>query len=86
MMRKCKVHTARVYVQRFAQMLGGHNGALDVPAEPAGAEFGVPMRLAGAWRLSTGRKSRMSAFFVFVLIDAHAPGRMPEKSILESLP
>ena len=53
--REHEVFAAGVEVEGVAEELGGHGGALDVPAGAAGAERGVPGVLRRAWRPSRGR-------------------------------
>jgi hypothetical protein len=71
MVRKDEVHAARVQVERIAQVLDGHHGALDVPAGAAGADLGVPEGLALLGGLPQGEIARV-VFFVLVGIHARA--------------
>ena len=50
MVREHQVLAAGVQVEALAQDGGGHGGALDVPAGPAGTDGGVPVRLLATFR------------------------------------
>ena len=55
MMRKNQVDAAGMDIERLAQVLDGHHGALDVPAGPAGADGGVPEWSRPPWAPSRAR-------------------------------
>jgi hypothetical protein len=46
--RKGKVGSSRLYREREAKMLGGNNGAFNMPTRSSGAEHCVPTRLASS--------------------------------------
>ena len=46
-MRKTQIEPAAVDIERLAEMLDRHRGALDMPARPALAPRAIPRRLAG---------------------------------------
>ena len=50
-MRKREVDAARVDIERLAQVLHRHRGALDMPSRPARPDHGVPEWLAFLGRL-----------------------------------
>ena len=68
-MREDQIDAAGVDIQRLAQVLDGHHGALDVPAGAAGADGGVPERLAFLGGFPEGEIARVG---LFVLVHVHA--------------
>src|SRR5262245_53264055 len=70
-MRKSKIDSAGVNVERFAEISHGHGRTLDVPAGPSSADFRFPEMLAGFWRLPESKIAR-ALFFVTVVVNASA--------------
>src|ERR1700722_7903996 len=68
-MRKDQVDTAGVDVERFAQILHRHRGALYVPARPSRADLALPKYFAFFGRLPQNEISRVG---LVVLIDVNA--------------
>jgi hypothetical protein len=77
MMRKNQVYAAGVDIQRLAQILNGHHGALDVPSGPAAADGLVPENFAFFRRFPQGEIARVR-FFVLVHVDARARANAAE--------
>ena len=71
MVREDQVDAAGVDIERFAEVLDGHHGALDVPAGTARADGGVPERLAFLGRFPEGEIAGVG-LFVLVHVDARA--------------
>ena len=71
MMGKDQVGAAAVDVEGLAQVLHAHRRAFDVPAGPAGADFGLPEVLPFLRRLPEREVARV-LFVVLVRIDAGA--------------
>ena len=67
--REHEVFAAGVQVERFAEVLHGHGGALDVPAGAAGAERRLPGCLAGLGGLP---KSEITGGVLLVLVEVDA--------------
>src|SRR5580692_7322260 len=67
--RKRKIDSAGVYVQRLPKILHGHCGAFNVPARPALANGCLPEMLAGLWRFP---QSEVAGALFFVAVDIHA--------------
>ena len=68
-MREDQVDAAGVDVERLAQVLDGHHGALDVPAGAARADRRLPERLAFLGRLPQREIARVG---LLVLVHVHA--------------
>ena len=84
-MRKNQIDAAGVDVQRLAQILHRHHGALDVPARPARARRRYPNRARRSFGAFHNTKSRASALS-YSSTSTRAPARMPLKSLCESFP
>ena len=69
-MREDEILAAAMDIQRLAEVLHAHRGALDVPARAAHAPRGLPRRLARLLRLPDGEIHRMA--LVRVNVDARA--------------
>src|SRR4029077_17072804 len=78
MMRKCQVDSARVNVQRLAQVLHGHRRTLDVPARPAASDLRLPKMLARLWRLPQCEVARA---LLFIAVVVHARTRLNSRQI-----
>ena len=70
-MRKLQIDSAGMDVERLAQILHCHGGALQVPARPSRPERPRPMRLVFAAGFPQ-REIAGIVFLVFVLVDAGA--------------
>ena len=72
--REHEVLAAGVEVDVFAEELGGHGGALDVPAGAAGAEGGLPVALEGAVGGGLDRlpEGEVAGGVLVVLVDVDA--------------
>src|SRR5512147_2650386 len=68
MMREDKVFATSVNIERFAQLLHGHDGALDVPAGASRTYGRLPEMLAGFRRFPQREVARI-VLFVFVNVD-----------------
>src|SRR4030067_1731976 len=67
------VYAAAVDIERFAQVLGAHGRAFDVPSRPAGADLGLPERLSLFFRLPEGK---VMASFLLILVYVHPLSRL----------
>src|ERR1051326_2101047 len=67
--RKDQVLAAKMDVERLPEILHRHGGALNVPPWAAGANFGVPKRLAGFGRFPECEVAGI-VLVVFAYIDA----------------
>ena len=76
--RKDQVLAPAVEVKGLAQVLHSHDGALDVPARPAGAPRGWPRGLAGLGRLPQREVERVA----LALVDIHPRSRLELVEIL----
>ena len=81
--REDQIDAAGVNIQRLAQVLDGHHGALDVPAGAAGADGGLPERLAFLGRLPQ-REIAGVGLFVFVHVHARA-GQVAAEIVVREL-
>ena len=72
--REDQVDAAGVDVQRLAQVLDGHDGALDVPARAARADAASPRTARLPWALSTGRNRGRRPFRTRPRPRARPPG------------
>src|ERR1700676_1091840 len=72
MMRKSKIDSAGVNVQRLAEILHGHRGAFDVPTGAAFADRRLPEMLSRLWSFPEGEVAS-ALFFVAIDLDAR-PG------------
>src|SRR4030042_763434 len=72
-MGKNVIHAAAVDIERFAQVLGTHGRALDVPPRPAGSDFSLPEGLSFFFRLPQGE---IMDTLLLVLIDIHPLSRL----------
>src|SRR5579859_1091617 len=70
-MGKNQVFSAQVNIEALAQILHGHDRALDVPAGAARSDAGLPLRLAGLGGLPQGEIAGV-VFFVFIHIHSGA--------------
>ena len=68
-MREDKVFAAGMEVERLAQVLCGHHGALNVPARAPRTDAGLPLGFAGLRRLP---QRKIAGVIFFVLIYIHA--------------
>ena len=68
-MRKGQIHAAAVNVQRVAQILQRHGGALDVPAGTPRSDRRLPEMLAGLGRFPQREVARI---VLVVAIHVHA--------------
>src|SRR5271157_3284581 len=70
-MRKDEIDAAGVDIQRLAEVLDGHHGALDVPARAARTDGRVPKHLAFLGRLPEGEVAGVG-LLILVHVDARA--------------
>ena len=80
--RKDQIDAAGMDVERCAEVLNGHHGALDVPAGTARADFGIPRGFAGFWRFPEGEVAGV-VLLVFVNVDARARNHLGEIVVRE---
>src|SRR5947209_4367782 len=72
-MREDEIDAARVDVERLAEILHRHRGALDVPAGPSRAYTRVPSRLA--FRVSRFPQSEIARVLLLILVRIDALAR-----------
>src|SRR5260370_9944645 len=81
-MRENQVKAAGVYVKRFAQVLHGHHGALNVPARTAGPDGALPERLTVLGRLPQNEIAGVG-LVVFIGVNARAYSNTAEIVVRE---
>ena len=79
-----EVHAAGMDVERLAQVLHRHHGALDVPARAALAQWGRPRPARRRFAAFHRTKSRASALS-YSSTSTRAPARMPPKLVWREL-